>query len=185
MSCVLSALLFALIAGCSSSTGGSGVKATAAGSVAAAAGTSAAASGAAAPAGSSAAGAAGGAAGAAGSAAGGKLSFATDVYQRVILRRCTACHTDAPSFGGLAFFPGGAPFAYQNLVDIPAGADPAFQCKDSGLMRVKPGDPEHSLLYLKLTAPPCGSVMPPPAFGTATEEQVQLVRQWIAEGAAP
>ena len=52
-------------------------------------------------------------------------------------------------------------------------------------MRVKPGDPEHSLLYLKLTLPPCGSKMPPAAFTQATEEQVSLVRQWIADGAAP
>jgi uncharacterized membrane protein len=113
------------------------------------------------------------------------VSFAADVYERVMRVRCISCHSDAPSFGGLAFFPGGATFAYGNLVSVPAGAEPAYQCKDSGLMRVKPGDPEHSLLYLKLTNPPCGSKMPPAAFTQATQEQVELVRQWIMDGAAP
>lgn len=134
--------------------------------------------------------AADGGAGSAGSAiagAGGSgsgMSFA-EVYDRVISKSCGACHNDAPSFGGLAFFPGGAATAYANLVGVPAGQQPDYQCHDSGLLRVKPGDPEHSLIYLKLTAPPCGSKMPPAAFGTASDEQVELVRAWIASGAAP
>jgi hypothetical protein len=119
----------------------------------------------------------------AGSAAGG-LSFANDVYEQVIHARCSACHTDAPSFGGLAFFPGQS-LAYANLVDVPAGPAQGNQCRSSGLMRVQPGDPEHSLLYLKLTNPPCGNKMPPAAFTQVTAEQVSLVRQWIADGAAP
>jgi uncharacterized membrane protein len=122
-----------------------------------------------------------------GAAAGGaaKLSFATDVFDKVIRTKCSACHNDAPSFGGLAFFPGGAATAYANLVSIPAGAAEANQCRGSGLVRVKPGDPEHSLMYLKLTMPPCGSKMPPAAFSQPTPEQVELVRQWIVDGAAP
>ena len=114
----------------------------------------------------------------------GKLSFATDVYEMVIRRRCSACHNDAPSFGGLAFFPSAA-MAYSSLVDVPAGSAEANQCKNSGLVRVKPGDPEHSLMYLKLTKPPCGSQMPPAAVAQPTPEQVELVRKWIADGAAP
>jgi uncharacterized membrane protein len=136
----------------------------------------------------------GGAAAVAGAAAGGgagssmssgKLSFATDVYPKLIRPKCSACHNDAPSFGGLAYFPGDASFAYGNLVNVPAGAAENNLCKASGLMRVKPGDPEHSLMYLKLTMPPCGSKMPPAAFSQATQEQVDLVRQWIMDGAAP
>jgi uncharacterized membrane protein len=114
----------------------------------------------------------------------GKLSFATDVYEPVIRKRCSACHTDAPSFGGLAFFPGAA-LAYTNLVGVRAGAAEGNLCRDSGLLRVQPGDPDHSLIYLKLTKPPCGSQMPPAAFAPPTQEQVELVRQWIADGAAP
>jgi hypothetical protein len=119
-----------------------------------------------------------------GGAAGGKLSFATDVYDAVIRARCAACHSDAPSFGGLAFFPGAA-MAYASLVAVPAGPAEANLCRDSGLLRVQPGDPERSLLFLKLTQPPCGSKMPPAVYPQATEAQVSLVRQWIADGAAP
>jgi uncharacterized membrane protein len=115
--------------------------------------------------------------------AGDKLSFATDVYEAVITKRCGNCHNDAPSFGGLAFFPGGAAAAYANLVDVPAGTEDGYLCRASGLVRVKPGEPEASLIYLKLTNPPCGSRMPPAAFGTPTAEQVELVRKWIADGA--
>lgn len=114
----------------------------------------------------------------------GKLSFATDIYPKVIRSKCSACHSDAPSFGGLAFFPG-AETAYANLVNVPAGNEETYKCKGVGLMRVQPGDPDKSLIYLKLTNPPCGSKMPPGMFGMATPEQVELVRQWIAEGAAP
>lgn len=115
----------------------------------------------------------------------GKLSFANDVFPKLIRTKCGNCHNDAPSFGGLAFFPGGPEFAYMNLVGVPAGSDEKFKCKGSGLMRVAPGDPEHSLMYLKLAMPPCGSKMPPAAFGNATPEQIELVHQWIVEGAAP
>ena len=132
------------------------------------------------PAGSSAAGS-----GSAAPGAGGKLSFATDVYEGVIRKRCGNCHNDAPSFGGLAFFPGGAAAAYANLVGVPAGAEDGYQCRASKLVRVQPGDPEVSLIYLKLTNPPCGSRMPPAAFGVATAQEVELVRTWIAGGAAP
>jgi hypothetical protein len=132
------------------------------------------------PAGSGAAGS-----GAAAPGAGGTLSFATDVYEGVIRKRCGNCHNDAPSFGGLAFFPGGAETAYANLVGVPAGAQDGYLCRASGLLRVKPGAPEASLIYLKLTNPPCGSRMPPSAFGVTTAEQVELVRKWIADGAAP
>jgi hypothetical protein len=117
-------------------------------------------------------------------AATGKLSFANDIFPRVIRNKCSACHNDAPSFGGLALFPG-PEMAYGNLVGVPSGTEEDFKCKGSGLMRVQPGDPEKSLMYLKLINPPCGSRMPPAAFGQATEEQVNLVRQWILDGAAP
>lgn len=139
-------------------------------------------------------GAGGGAGVGAGAAAGagqsggapGQLSFASDVYEMVIRARCASCHNDAPSFGGLALFPGGAATAYANLVNVPAGAEESYKCRESGLLRVKPGDPEHSLLYLKLTMPSCGSKMPPGALGgTLSEEQLSLVRQWIEQGAAP
>jgi hypothetical protein len=127
----------------------------------------------------------GGAAGAAGGAASGKLSFANDIYPKVIRSKCGACHNDAPSFGGLAFFPGGPETAYANLVGVRSGDMPNYLCSSSPLKRVEPGDPENSLMYRKITNPSCGGKMPPPAFGTTTPEQQELVRQWIADGALP
>lgn len=131
-----------------------------------------------------AAGSGGGAAGSAVDAGAGKLSFAKDVYDPIIRARCSACHTDAPSFGGLAFFPG-AMTAYSNLVGVPAGAADNNLCRASGLLRVQPGDPDRSLIYLKLTKPSCGSQMPPAAFAPPTPAQIEIIRQWIADGAAP
>jgi hypothetical protein len=62
----------------------------------------------------------------------------------------------------------------------------------SDLMRVAPGDPDASLLVLRLRAsalgePPSseiGAPMPKPVL-PLSEAQVALVRQWIAEGAQP
>jgi len=161
---------------CSSNAG----PATTAGAMTSVAGTVAAAGG-----GSGDAAAVGGAAGAAGGAASGKLSFANDIYPKVIRSKCGACHNDAPSFGGLAFFPGGPETAYANLVGVRSGDMPNYLCSGSPLKRVEPGDPENSLMYRKITNPSCGGKMPPPAFGTTTPEQQELVRQWIADGALP
>jgi hypothetical protein len=120
-----------------------------------------------------------------GGAADGKVSF-NEVYEKVLRVRCGSCHNDAPSFGGLAMFPGGPAVAYGNLVDVPAGHEDTFKCKDSGLLRVKQGDPEQSLIYLKVTAPPCGKMMPSGGLGgVVTAEQVSLLRQWIMDGALP
>ena len=125
------------------------------------------------------------AAGAAGGSPSGKLSFANDIFPKVIRSKCSACHNDAPSFGGLAFFPGGPEFAYANLVGVRSGEKEGYLCAGSPLKRVEPGDPDNSLMYRKITNPSCGGKMPPPAFGTTTPEQQELVRQWIADGALP
>jgi hypothetical protein len=51
-------------------------------------------------------------------------------------------------------------------------------------IRVIPGDPDNSLLYLKLKhTQPCGEPMPPPPAAALGEAQVQLVYDWIALGA--
>jgi hypothetical protein len=46
---------------------------------------------------------------------------------------------------------------------------------------VQPGDPEHSLLLIKLRpGPPCGKIMPPAAIQALTEADIQQVADWIA-----
>lgn len=71
---------------------------------------------------------------------------------------------------------------YETLVGVPASS---FGCQGTGLDRVSPGHPEASLLYLKITHPPCGSVMPP-AFGgqpALAPRQIDQIRRWILRGA--
>ena len=47
---------------------------------------------------------------------------------------------------------------------------------------VVPGSPEESLVYLKITSPPYGQVMPI-WFDYLPDETIEAVRQWIEEGA--
>jgi hypothetical protein len=71
--------------------------------------------------------------------------------------------------------------AYAALVD--QDSNPRnVECAPLGLKRVKPGDPDQSLLYLKLAIlPPCGQQMPP--GGLIRAELREEVRQWILNGA--
>jgi hypothetical protein len=70
--------------------------------------------------------------------------------------------------------------ALATLVNHPA--DPPSPCGMSGKLRVKPGDPEESLLYLKLVVDaPCGDPMP--VGGQLPDESRERVRQWIEAGA--
>ena len=77
--------------------------------------------------------------------------------------------------------------AYAALVDVDAMGENLVKnmgkdCKDSGLKRVLPGDPDNSLLVKKLeSTQPCGLPMP---FGKMlTQEQIDQVRTWIKNGA--
>lgn len=81
--------------------------------------------------------------------------------------------------------------AYMNLVGKAAmGVNPPMSmlpnCKDSGLMRVVPGQPDMSLLVKKveMTMPSCGGPMPPgnPPMLLPMAQQ-QQIRQWIMNGA--
>lgn len=71
--------------------------------------------------------------------------------------------------------------AYTHLVGAPAMDD--GECKGHTL--VVPGDPEHSLVYLKVasTEPPCGKSMPPSGLTVVSPDDVALLRAWIAAGA--
>lgn len=97
------------------------------------------------------------------------VSFADDI-QPIFDANCIGCHGDNGN-AGLDLRPG---LSYTNLVLFPAS--------ESSLMRVDPGRPMQSWLYLKLTGrQDVGSEMPPgsPLDADTTE----LVRTWIEEGA--
>jgi hypothetical protein len=71
---------------------------------------------------------------------------------------------------------------YSSLVGAPASGP---DCGATGLRRVDPGNPGTSLLYLKVTSPPCGSKMPI-EYGAPEyldSRQVAQIHDWIVAGA--
>jgi hypothetical protein len=119
----------------------------------------------------------------------------TEVYQKVIARTCTNdyCHYNGVGIRYSALDMSSPVYAYWSLVGQPCmGAS----CSEMGT-RVIPGDPNDSILYLKVsrTMPPCGSQMPAdPVALTATgtsvfsgtalpDDQQQLIYAWILDGA--
>jgi hypothetical protein len=58
------------------------------------------------------------------------------------------------------------------------------KCGASGLELVNPGDAGASLLYLKVTAPPCGNKMPAEYEPYLDLRQTEQIRMWIAMGAS-
>ncbi|MDH5675482.1 MAG: hypothetical protein OEZ06_25390 [Myxococcales bacterium] len=73
--------------------------------------------------------------------------------------------------------------AYEDLVNAPATG---LDCVDGNYSRVIPGEPDGSLLYIKLLAsPPCGDEMPPSPTPLLPEGEIEAIRQWILGGALP
>jgi hypothetical protein len=67
---------------------------------------------------------------------------------------------------------------HASLIGVRASGD---GCKELSLPRVQPGDPEHSLLLIKLRpGPPCGKIMPPAAISALSPEEIQQVEDWIS-----
>ncbi len=108
---------------------------------------------------------------------GGEVSF-DDQIQPILNARCISCH--AP--GGFAQM-SGIPWDYtegssfHDLVNQASSQDASFTM-------IVPGDPDASLLFLKVTqeSPPIGDMMPlggPPL----EDSEVELFRLWILQGA--
>src|SRR5262249_4329256 len=71
--------------------------------------------------------------------------------------------------------------SYANLANV--SPDP-FAAAQAGLLRVKPNSPDESFLLIKLTGPPPSEGSKMPLTGTPlTAEQIDLVRNWILQGA--
>ena len=102
------------------------------------------------------------------------------VYEQVLLPNCASpfCHAGSGDYLELSTMAAG----YASLVDAEAqGPD----CAKAGFKRVNPGHPETSLLYLKITNPPCGAKMP--KFygdgGSLGPVEIEQIKAWIALGA--
>lgn len=111
----------------------------------------------------------------------------SSIDQKLFKVTCTACHAGslAQSSGGLDL----SGDAYTALVNVTAqnfAATPS--ARPLGLLRVKPGDPEGSLLHHKLNtgttpSPQYGEGMPLNAPGSVCQQVKDAVRDWIAGGA--
>jgi hypothetical protein len=102
-----------------------------------------------------------------------KVTF-TEVYDQVFKGSCLNCHTGfIGQFDGLDLSTPAT--AYANMVNKRSS-----RC--GGETLVAPGHADSSLLYLKVTSPSCGSRMPPNA-GALPQASIDLIRNWIDEGA--
>lgn len=105
------------------------------------------------------------------------VSFAVDV-QGVFDRNCAVvgCHVSGPAAANLNLAPG---FSYKALVDANSTE------KRDVMVRVKSnGETKDSWLWLKITEPDVGALMPAPQTGnTLTSEDKNIIRDWIEGGA--
>ena len=89
---------------------------------------------------------------------------------------CSPCHTP----GGIGPMPlDTAAVSHANLVDV-------FSIEIPGLLRVDPGDPEVSYLVWKVEARPEIAGSPMPLGGPMlSADEIEAIRDWIANGALP
>jgi hypothetical protein len=102
------------------------------------------------------------------------------VYEEVLSPTCATefCHGGSMDYLQLWSETEG----YVSLVGAPAQGS---SCAPTGLKRVDPGHPQTSLIYLKITNPPCGSRMPVEygCSGGLDPRDIEQIRTWIACGA--
>ena len=102
------------------------------------------------------------------------------IHQRVLLDNCatSGCHSTADAISNLALQD--IDEAFDALLNQPCTNQTAII---EGLERVASGDPERSFLFWKLTdAAGMGAEMPPTY--SLTDEEIEVVRQWILDGAS-
>jgi hypothetical protein len=102
------------------------------------------------------------------------------VWDEILSPRCALpfCHGGSGDYLQLS----SKEIGYSSLVGTPAAGP---DCGATGLLRVDPGDPDASLLYLKVTSPPCGSKMPI-EYGAPEyldSRQTTQIHDWIGAGA--
>jgi len=108
-------------------------------------------------------------------------SFST-IFDEIIVPKCSGplCHSSAAVGGNLPLTMAmDASVARDLLVDQSASGG---ECASSGATLVVPGEPDQSLIYLKLLEdPPCGTRMP--VIGPLSDDEVARIRRWIEDGA--
>jgi hypothetical protein len=115
------------------------------------------------------------------------LSFARDIAP-IIASKCSPCHTTEAKAG--------LNFNYDNLVtntNVTNATTNKCTYISQPAKRVIPGDPDHSLLWTKMTLDTtqatvhaCGEMMPPPTSGKVLlTVELDAFHNWIQQGAKP
>jgi hypothetical protein len=103
----------------------------------------------------------------------------TAVWDEIFLPSCAwlYCHGG----NGLLLVMDSKQRAYESLMEPAAGA----VCRDTGLRRIEPGEPDRSLAVLKLgDPPPCGDRMPITLVATPLSgADIDQLRAWVERGA--
>ena len=97
-----------------------------------------------------------------------------NIQARVFNPICSFCHVGAGAPQGLRLDEANA---YNNLVDVPA--------MEVGLLRVRPFDPDNSYLVQKIEGTASVGAQMPFGGPPLPDEDIQLIRDWIAAGALP
>jgi hypothetical protein len=108
------------------------------------------------------------------------VSFSLDVVP-ILQNHCGGCHLKNADGAGEMTLGTQAEFAYEAIVGVGTVID---DC--AGMMRVdtESNDPMQSSLYLKIIGTSCGKLMPAGKTPKLlSEEQIETIRVWIAEGA--
>ena len=101
----------------------------------------------------------------------GNPTYSSDI-KPILDTNCVSCHKP----GGVA--PNSPLTTYEEVVN---GTASESACKDTQMQYVVKGNPNQSLLYLKITDPPCGVKMP--QGGSLSQEEIDTIRKWIEIGA--
>lgn len=96
----------------------------------------------------------------------------SSIQSEVFSKNCatSGCHSGLLPAAGLNLSAGSA---YNNIVDK--------QAPFGGFIYIKPGSPDESYLYLKISSTSPGTVMPP--TGRLPQSTIDSVRVWIEKGA--
>jgi mono/diheme cytochrome c family protein len=115
---------------------------------------------------------------------GAAVRFA-QIQDDIFTPRCAVpiCHDSASQSGSLVLETGAS---FDELV----GVEPfTTAAQRDGFLRVDPGDPDNSFLVIKLELPAGGTVelgSPMPLIGDRlSDAEIQLIRDWITQGALP
>jgi hypothetical protein len=102
-------------------------------------------------------------------------SFVAEVLP--IFQPCVICHQGTSGVGSVLSLESDK--AYDQLVNVPARQSCAPE------LRVTPGDPGASVLFLKIAGTTCGQRMPPasPTYFDQQPEKLEAIRSWIEQGA--